>query len=684
MIKDLLTFERSINSAVNGLIVAATLTGLITFVVGVHAVWLQWTVLAHTLVGIGMSLFTLPYLYVHFKRTLGFRRAGMLFSGLVLLLLFILCVLSGWHIMLAGRSEALLWVYQLHVVSTISFVVLTVLHVYIHVKFFPKRRLAGPHGTFPSVTPTTMRQILIGNVALVALVGLASVTYSMTDAPYSTEPVVANYSYDYGEHPFRPSQTETQSAGFIDHDQIANSHQCINCHQDIGEQWIASAHQQAAADPTYVTNINLLAKNKGMSATRYCEGCHAPVALLSGQLSEGGDHGGIEGTVANVHGISCMSCHGIHTLTHIKGVASYQFDPAKPYLFARSENPLLARLHTQLVKTSPKQHVTDVGGDILKDPKSCAACHTQFMDTDMNNWGWVKMQDDYGSWLASPFSKHEDENFATSDSTRCQDCHMPLVPSNDPSANKDGLVRSHNFAAANTFLPLLRNDTKQYQAVVDFLQSNKLRLSIDKPHRHDAIQNQHFIDETLRDVKEAPFFYYLGETAEIQLIVTNQGVGHSFPGGTTDINQAWVELTVHDAQGQQVFASGLIQPDGFVDPNAYFYKSIPVDRSGNEVWRHDLFNMVGESFRRVIKSGESDIVTYSFPIKPWVKGPLTVAASVKYRKLNQRYAKWALAEHYIDIPAIDMAWDSLEVPILIQPAVTASQTAATAQADTSP
>jgi hypothetical protein len=106
-----------------------------------------------------------------------------------------------------------------------------------------------------------------------------------------------------------------------------------------------------------------------------------------------------------------------------------------------------------------------------------------------------------------------------------------------------------------------------------------------------------------------------------------------------------------------------------VDSEAYFYGSTPVDRNGNHVWKHDLFNMVGTSFKRVIPAGESDIVSYRFDIPVWVEPPLTLSARLRYRKLNNRYARWALKEQYFELPIVDMAWDSLQIPIELVPKV---------------
>jgi len=479
-------------------------------------------------------------------------------------------------------------------------------------------------------------------------------------------PIPEDYDRDYGDHPFRPSQTETASNEFIHTEQIAESEKCGSCHRDIFNQWLPSTHKQAASDPTYVTNVSLLAKKKGISATRYCEGCHAPIALLTGELTQGGEHGGIIGTQANIEGVSCMSCHGISSLTHLKGVASYVYTPRQPYLFEHSDNKLLRAIHDLLIRVKPDQHKSDLGNPLFKEPKFCASCHTQFMDKDLNNWGWIKMQDEYQAWLSSPYSAQHEKQFSNTNITRCQDCHMPLTYSDDPSANKDKMIRAHRFPGANTFLPILSGDSEQLKITRHFLQSNKIRVSIDKPNRADAIQNRQALDESIRGHKEAPYYYYLGEEAKINIVLSNQGVGHDFPGGTLDINEAWVEFLVLDAEGATVFTSGEIGSDNKVDRDAYFYRAQPIDKKGNLVWKHDLFNMVGESFKRVIKAGESDIVAYSFPIPSWTKSPITVTTTLKYRKINDRYARWALKEKYFKIPPVDMARDSLSIPIRIR------------------
>jgi hypothetical protein len=496
-------------------------------------------------------------------------------------------------------------------------------------------------------------------------VGLA-LSHDLLSPRYSDKPASGEYQYNYGQHRFRPSQTETSNGAFVDSRQIAESKRCVSCHRDIAKQWFSSAHRQAASDKAYVSNIDLLTTKRGISAARYCEGCHAPVALLTGQLSPGGQHGGIPNTPANDEGVTCMTCHGIESLVHLKGVASYKWQPREDYLFGATDNALLLRLQELLIRVRPQQHRTDLGKPLFRDPKLCAACHTQFMDKDFNNWGWVKMQDDYASWLRSPYSKQHEASFAGASVTRCQDCHMPLVDSDDPSADAEGKVRSHRFLGANTFLPILAKDAEHLAQTTKFLQADTMRVSIEHPSRKDTVQTLQPLQEPLRNLDEAPYYYYLGETAKLRVVVSNRGVGHDFPGGTLDINEAWIEIVVLDVEGTEVYSSGRINNDNEVDPAAYFYRTLPVDKKGELVWRHDLFNMIGESFRRAIPPGESDIAEYSFVVPSWAKSPLTATATLKYRKLNDRYARWALKDKYMQIPAVNVAWTSLDLPARVR------------------
>jgi hypothetical protein len=86
------------------------------------------------------------------------------------------------------------------------------------------------------------------------------------------------------------------------------------------------------------------------------------------------------------------------------------------------------------------------------------------------------------------------------------------------------------------------------------------------------------------------------------------------------------------------------------------FKSEPVDRYGNLIDRHNLWEMVGVRFKRSLFPGSAETASYSFdcsgletePAEPGtldreesfeladeVEGPLRVRAFLKYRKFDQ-------------------------------------------------
>lgn len=615
----------------------------------------------HPILGIAFTAFCFIYSILHFLRILGIRRIGLFITGLVLIALLGVAIGTGWVLLWQGSREDNIVTHWLHIISCYTLVVMLVFHMLSHVSFYPKRR-STEAGKFKTISKIKSTGILAFSVTLATGLVMWG-THHLSNVPYSTLPAVANYQYNYGQHPFRPSQTETDNNQFIDQRALLTTDKCADCHQDIAQQWFASAHRQAASDKSYETNVNLLAKNKGIDATRYCEGCHAPLALLTGQLSEGGLHGGIDNSSGNLQGVNCQVCHGIAEVVNTKGVASYRFAINRAYLFETANSQWLQSINKLAIHLNPSQHKQDMAIPALATSEYCATCHAQFIDKELNGWSWIKMQDEFSAWLDSPYSGKQDKQFAHSKQMRCQDCHMPHVVSIDPSANAEGMVRDHRFLAANTMLPTLSGDKAFLAQTEQFLQADKVRLSIEPPHRKDATTNQMAVSQSLRNSAIQPYYFYKGEKAEISLIVTNSGVGHNFPGGTIDINQAWIAIQVVDSDGTTVFESGDVDDQDFLDESAYQYRSLPTDRKGEIVWRHDLFNMVGKASVNVIKAGESDLVKYEFFLPYWIKGPISITAQVRYRKFNTRYARWALQEQYQSLPITDLARAFLQVPI---------------------
>jgi hypothetical protein len=121
-----------------------------------------------------------------------------------------------------------------------------------------------------------------------------------------------------------------------------------------------------------------------------------------------------------------------------------------------------------------------------------------------------------------------------------------------------------------------------------------------------------------------------------------------------DIIQSWVDLNVTDATGAEIFRSGSLDQGNMIQPGSFLFKAEPVDRYGNLIDRHNLWEMVGVRYRRSLFPGFADTAEFSFPcsatvarasdgnkkeqqfkVPGKVTGPLQVHARLLYRKIDQ-------------------------------------------------
>ncbi len=615
------------------------LSGLLTWAIPGHAAWQQWTWLLHTLAGFWLFAVLALFVYRHLRIAQGFRRPAQSLLGWISLLTLLVVLFSGATTGILGRYEAQAWVMDVHIAAGLLVLAPLLAHLLL-------RRLLAGHGSRPSIFSQVLDRrlgaaLMKTTLTSVLLVAALSLGYDMRESGFRDIASVPFSAGEFGEGIFLPSQAQTSTGGFLDARRIGRSEKCGRCHRQITDEWRSSMHGRSASDPFFQKNLHAMAGKKGIEATRYCGGCHIPVGLLSGELSPGGRLG------SGMHireGVSCMACHGIRAVVSLEGVGSYLYGPELPYLFSDSDGWLQTELHDYLLKINPEQHRRDMARDVLYQPEGCATCHEQYIDRDLNDWGWIKLQSQYQAWVKGPFSKHSDRNHASDRVYRCQDCHFPLVKGEDPSADRADLIRSHRTPAANTAVPHVLGDRAQLETVIRFLRDKRISLTL----------------QVAGPRAERPA---AGGEIRLNVGVSSNRIGHYFPAGTVDINEPWLELVVKDADGKSVYASGLIGPDNHVDPEARFYFSRLVNRDGKHVWRHDLFNAVGESHVNLLHPGRADIQTFRIRIPEGAKGPLQAHARLRYRKFNQRYAAWALDDKDIRLPIVDMAEARLSIAL---------------------
>ncbi|WP_049789446.1 multiheme c-type cytochrome [Granulicella tundricola] len=98
---------------------------------------------------------------------------------------------------------------------------------------------------------------------------------------------VSRYLLPFGSSPFLPSEARAAFSGFLSPAEVPTAAWCGECHKAIYKQWRESAHANSFRTVWYKKNVQLLIDQKGVEFSRHCEGCHNPVTLFSGALTNG-------------------------------------------------------------------------------------------------------------------------------------------------------------------------------------------------------------------------------------------------------------------------------------------------------------------------------------------------------------------------------------------------------------
>ena len=461
-------------------------------------------------------------------------------------------------------------------------------------------------------------------------------------------------------------EREARTRGFVVETRIG-AKGCARCHADIVEQWATSAHRFASFNnPFYeATIVAMRAQSRepnswidrhlqslgtgsdgvGRAKSKWCGGCHDPVLMLGGSMQNEIDRTAIDAQA----GLTCMSCHAIDRIHDRTGNGNYNIadDSRDLYILASSPPGSVGRfLHDAALKARPAVHAARMLKPFFRTSTYCATCHKVSLTDPVNGYRWIRGQNEFDSWDDSGVSLNAARTFYLPEATQnCQDCHMPLEPASQDLAAEDGMVRSHRFLAANTALPFVRGDTATLRRIEEYLGAEKLRIDIFALRVADLTSSVPLARGSLVPA-DTPLTF--------DVVVRNLGVGHTFPGGTNDSNEGWIEFTLSDSVGRQLAASGLIGADGHLDPFAHTFKSVLVDRDGNAIHRRNAQDIHTTVYANVIGPGSADLAHYELTLPAALAGStLTLTARLLWRKFDRRYSDFAFASNPLGFRAFD-------------------------------
>jgi hypothetical protein len=353
------------------------------------------------------------------------------------------------------------------------------------------------------------------------------------------------------------------------------SDRCVACHNglstpvgediSIGIAWRTSMMANSGRDPYWISGVRRETIDHPSAAAAIqdeCTICHMPMMRYESKLA------GREGE-AFVHfppgrntladrlaedGVSCSVCHQITGQglgTRESFVGGFKIDTTKAPGERHEYGPFeIDKGHTTIMRSSSTFQPAEAT-QVLRSSELCATCHTlltKALDAQGQVIGELPEQVPYQEWLHSKYK----------DTLSCQDCHMPKVQEEVPITSVFGEPRPgfsrHIFVGGNFFMQRLlnryRNDLGGTVPPEDFdsaairtiahLQSEAAKLAINGLE----IRNGRL---------------------EAEISVENQG-GHKLPTAYPS-RRVWLHVTVRDRDGNALFESGALHPDGSIQGN---------------------------------------------------------------------------------------------------------------------
>lgn len=458
-----------------------------------------------------------------------------------------------------------------------------------------------------------------------------------------SQSISEHYNLRFGaDKPFLPSNATTDTGEFIDPKSFPTAKYCGHCHKEAHAEWRQSAHANSFRAPWYVKNVNVLIREKGTVYARHCEGCHNPIALVSGAMTKDSP---VDRSF-DVDGITCSVCHSIQKVD-TRGTGSYVLgQPA--VLVDENGKPVYGEVSDKEILAHLDRHSKAVMRDFYHTSEFCSACHKAALPRILNDYKWQRAIFLYDEWQLASFTKQSPLPFYVKDQvSTCQTCHMKQEEIQLPDYGaKDGKLASHRWLGANTVLSKFYGYDAQMEKTIAFLRNGVLNVDLFGIERNGG--------EIIAPLGSQPFEIAPGDILTASVVIQNKGIAHSYVPEQRDFYESWVEFEAKDAAGHTLMHSGALQPGGTLDPRAHSFTNRLVNVKGGLNDLHQVWDTRVVAYNNTIQSGRSQIVRYEFKVPADAVGPITVTAKVNYRRFNQHFIDFGMGKHY-EMPVVEIA-----------------------------
>ncbi len=401
-----------------------------------------------------------------------------------------------------------------------------------------------------------------------------------------------------------------------DGNMLSDVDSCATCHPDAAAQWGTSAHSFASfGNPIYRVNVELMRHDLGNKASLHCGGCHDMPLMVDGMMTSGEPVPAAD--LRSHSGVTCRLCHGIESTTK-DGNGSYVWSATPIEAPTLSDPASVARHKAQVT-------VKATGTEL------CVGCHRGFLSADMGMPVHLSGLDEPGMWRNSAWDGNGMGRVDKVEKKDCISCHMEREPASaDEYGAKEGpsgkTMASHRFLGGHTWMASMRGDTEHLA---------RLRTKLEGAASIDIA--------AARTEKASGAIWHLpadgapvvpGEKLAIDVVIRNLLVGHRFPGGVLDIQDAWIEVDVTDKAGARIASSGLTHEKDPNDEDTHVLRTLVVDETGHVLEEHQMASFRTQIATQTVAAREAQVTRYTFEIPKSLTAaqlPLNVTARLRHR-----------------------------------------------------
>lgn len=468
------------------------------------------------------------------------------------------------------------------------------------------------------------------------------------------------------------------------------SDRCIACHNglqtasgrdvSIGFAWRSSIMANSSRDPYWQASLRRETIDHPTAQLQIqdeCSACHMPIiryeAKIHGELGEVFSHLPFDTKKKSgqeaVDGVTCSVCHQITTEkfgTKAGMSGNFVINAPQTDNIHPEYGPFDIVAGNQEIMYSSTGGLQPNNGQHIRDARLCAECHQLYTTAHGPGGkiiGQLPEQMPYLEWLNSDYYRKQQT---------CQDCHMTPVNEPAPIARVLGItrngVREHVFVGDNFFMQDMLNRYRDELSVAAL--SNELTVAAQGTRQFLQTRSARVM---IQGAKVA------NGLLEADVRVENL-TGHKLPSAFPS-RRAWLHFSVKDRNGNRVFDSGALNPDGSIvgndndaNPHEYephyseitssdqveIYEDILGDSSGvvttglisavrylkDNRLLPDGFNkagvphdiaVVGKAYEDPKFTNGADTVRYSVPTGN-AAGPFTIAVELWYQPIGYRWA----------------------------------------------